>query len=367
MAKITITGGAGVLWSTIKEYLNSMFTEIYSGSIPFRASDSPKVFEIDVSDSATYGKFRLAADDFPGVNPDGRTNNVMNIGYNIAANGAPEKSGKPAARTALESHFQQAGQAAFELHVASFYDNEGSEFRPITTSFFTDGAMANYRQAFTSLGQHKLVISDTTHTNVYLQSTANGSGATDGAFWSINGNSSFNITTNNLQVHKQRNAADTAFIALPYIDSSDRLNIPGSVYLPGTVLFNGDLYSASFANDSIFKTTVILGSAQGGRIGVGSFAMKSTYNVGWSSTAFAYDTLDTNIGRKAAGVVCIGTGSQGSDAGKLQANNVILSPGASVTPASNGQMTFELTSNTSLTVKVKGSDGTVRSAVLTLT
>lgn len=39
---------------------------------------------------------------------------------------------------------------------------------------------------------------------------------------------------------------------------------------------------------------------------------------------------------------------------------------ASVTPATNGEMMIELTSNTSLTFKVKGSDGTVRSAALTL-
>ena len=41
-------------------------------------------------------------------------------------------------------------------------------------------------------------------------------------------------------------------------------------------------------------------------------------------------------------------------------------PAASATPAANGDLTFEATSNTSLTVKFKGSDGTVRSAVLTL-
>jgi hypothetical protein len=41
-------------------------------------------------------------------------------------------------------------------------------------------------------------------------------------------------------------------------------------------------------------------------------------------------------------------------------------PAASVTPTTNGQMTFELTSNTTLTIRVKGSDGTVRSAALTL-
>jgi hypothetical protein len=42
------------------------------------------------------------------------------------------------------------------------------------------------------------------------------------------------------------------------------------------------------------------------------------------------------------------------------------SPAASATPAINGQLTFEATSNTSLTVKFKGSDGTVRTNVLTL-
>ena len=47
-------------------------------------------------------------------------------------------------------------------------------------------------------------------------------------------------------------------------------------------------------------------------------------------------------------------------------DNTVLAPPNSNTPASNGQMVFELTSNTQLTVKVRGSDGVVRSSVLTL-
>ncbi len=42
-------------------------------------------------------------------------------------------------------------------------------------------------------------------------------------------------------------------------------------------------------------------------------------------------------------------------------------PPASITPAVNGDLTVEATSNTSLTFRLKGTDGTVRSAVLTLT
>lgn len=48
------------------------------------------------------------------------------------------------------------------------------------------------------------------------------------------------------------------------------------------------------------------------------------------------------------------------------ANAVVLKPQASVTPNGIGDMTFQLTNDTTLVVKVKGSDGTVRSATLTL-
>ena len=50
----------------------------------------------------------------------------------------------------------------------------------------------------------------------------------------------------------------------------------------------------------------------------------------------------------------------------IRARSVIQQPPASVTPANNGDMVFEATSNTSVTLKMKGTDGTVRSVVLTL-
>jgi len=52
---------------------------------------------------------------------------------------------------------------------------------------------------------------------------------------------------------------------------------------------------------------------------------------------------------------------------KLDVNGTFgFSPGASVTPADNGDVVFELTNNTTLTVKAKGSDGVVRSGTITL-
>lgn len=46
--------------------------------------------------------------------------------------------------------------------------------------------------------------------------------------------------------------------------------------------------------------------------------------------------------------------------------DLTLTPSASVTPTNNGELVIQATSNTSLTFKYKGSDGTVRSASLTL-
>ena len=44
-----------------------------------------------------------------------------------------------------------------------------------------------------------------------------------------------------------------------------------------------------------------------------------------------------------------------------------LAPGASVAdPAANGQVNFELTSDTTFTIQAKGSDGTVRTGTVTL-
>jgi hypothetical protein len=50
----------------------------------------------------------------------------------------------------------------------------------------------------------------------------------------------------------------------------------------------------------------------------------------------------------------------------VYARQLTLLPPASATPASNGDMLFELTSDTTLKIKVKGSDGVVRSVSLTL-
>jgi hypothetical protein len=58
-----------------------------------------------------------------------------------------------------------------------------------------------------------------------------------------------------------------------------------------------------------------------------------------------------------------GTGATGN---LLKLTAPVLIPAASVTLATNGDLAFEATSNTSLTIRYRGSDGTTRSASLTL-
>lgn len=50
----------------------------------------------------------------------------------------------------------------------------------------------------------------------------------------------------------------------------------------------------------------------------------------------------------------------------MNAESVVIQPQASAVPNGIGDMVFQLTSDTSLEIKVKGSDGTVRSVTLTL-
>ena len=50
----------------------------------------------------------------------------------------------------------------------------------------------------------------------------------------------------------------------------------------------------------------------------------------------------------------------------MNRESVVIKPKSTVSPLGIGEMCSQLTSNTALTIKVKGSDGTVRSVALTL-
>ena len=83
--------------------------------------------------------------------------------------------------------------------------------------------------------------------------------------------------------------------------------------------------------------------------------------VGWVILSAPLEQKDTGTGfdRVPMGWALGGLAYQSPDALTLQ-------PQPSVTPTGLGEMTFQLTSNTALAIKVRGDDGTVRTATLTL-
>jgi hypothetical protein len=85
-----------------------------------------------------------------------------------------------------------------------------------------------------------------------------------------------------------------------------------------------------------------------------------------SSSSVSGITIDANGNGIYFGGPLIPYGTR--DVGHLSApfRNIIFSPGSSITPTLNGTVTIEATNNTTLTFKLKGSDGTVRSGTVTL-
>lgn len=132
----------------------------------------------------------------------------------------------------------------------------------------------------------------------------------------------------------------------------------GSIYQ----LTDGTIYKASpnenrLAYNSSWQYRVILSS-----IGDTSHQVAAAGSSSWSTLL----TMKNGSGILRPGISGADLGDKDNQWRYLWAQNIIIKPGQSVTPANNGEVMFQLTSNTSITVKARGSDGVVRSASLTL-
>lgn len=123
----------------------------------------------------------------------------------------------------------------------------------------------------------------------------------------------------------------------------DKCNIySAAAQTTNDIKIDGGRYWVNGVNSSFTKTANLL---EGASVSNGNW-------IGMSElTNISYDQTKTTL-----------LGYSGLNIG----GNATLFPPGSATPNTNGQMTFELTSNTTLKIKVKGSDGTVRSNSLTL-
>jgi hypothetical protein len=166
--------------------------------------------------------------------------------------------------------------------------------------------------------------------------------------------------------------------------------------LPDVLIVDQDTAASrlAFAVRSNAGATPLIAAMANGVIGIGHDAPVDTLSVGrtsathktynlftdasnweaaavgdWSANVARFGTLNlgTGVARDVSiirgGVESVRYGSTGATFTAA----IIQKPAASVTPANNGELMVEATSNTSLTFKFKGSDATVRSIALTLT
>lgn len=131
-----------------------------------------------------------------------------------------------------------------------------------------------------------------------------------------------------------------------------------ALYTTGKILASGGELSLSGARFIIGgDPSNDIGILNSGNTGYGYLA-----NGAFSSAAFQDGSTSP------FGIALVGTYSNSAlfTSGRVRAGRLSTLPGALVTPTENGEITFQFTSNTSVTIKGKGTDGTVRSVALTL-
>lgn len=196
-------------------------------SLPSGGTPGATLITVNTSDSSTYGAFQLAGLTNNGDNPDGRPDHVMSMGWNIGANSAPLVHGQPACRIGWESHFDEngvAGNPTFEMHFGSFFNPAGTEYRFLTGNFnyLTNSIKYNFNA-------DRLVFQDSSQGNEYMLWQPNGSTAGLGAQMFLIGNTKIFAGNNNYAPFVQNNADASAYLNLPYYDSSNIMQLGPSV------------------------------------------------------------------------------------------------------------------------------------------
>ena len=97
-----------------------------------------------------------------------------------------------------------------------------------------------------------------------------------------------------------------------------------------------------------------------------AMSVGSGRGIAWSSTTYFADAKDTGVARNAAGVVEVNNGTAGVLRDLIVRSSIGTATAAADASLANSQFMLILTSNTTLQIRAKGSDGTVRFADITL-
>jgi hypothetical protein len=140
------------------------------------------------------------------------------------------------------------------------------------------------------------------------------------------------------------------FITALTIDDAQNATFAGTIALTGSSAGQVATWNSSNAN-GIYHTYLTNGTAIG--------------DIGSAAQAVSGSASDFGITSR-AGKLVLGTSSAARVTIDTSGNLIAAVTGTAPTLGTNSTMTFELTSNTSLTIKVRGTDGTTRSVALTL-
>jgi hypothetical protein len=152
-----------------------------------------------------------------------------------------------------------------------------------------------------------------------------------------------------------------------------RITPSGELLIGSTDVF-GKLTLRANANSALDAWIRNDSAGSSARAGIILNASGNSWRMGMGSSANNSNALTWNVdigGANAEKMRITSTGNVGINESvpdyKLDVNGTFgFTPGASVTPVDNGDVVFELTNNTTLTIKAKGSDGVVRSGTITL-
>jgi len=124
----------------------------------------------------------------------------------------------------------------------------------------------------------------------------------------------------------------------------------------------GDATADTISANGRFNTDVVPSTTNARDLGTSTLQWKQVYATTFTEGAFPV-VSQTDIGTAPNQIPL---NQYLGNVAFMSSNQLVINPAATAVPAGIGDMVFELASNTSLVVKVRGSDGTVRSVALTL-
>lgn len=253
------SGGMNIGTTTARGALN-IVGDIYStGNITLDGSDR-RWLTIDPTSQDTNGPlWGQGWHVFTGINSPASSepDTVMQWGWNVNESGRISTS-LPQMRNAMETLYHQGGTdptPAMECHLGSFTQASGSPERRFISLFaYHDGS-----NGIMSLRTGKFDIYDWANNQIKIENLS--STAT-----TLNHNYSYTYSfeANNTVIAKQKNAANNAYLSLPYYNSSDELVLENTMKPTSNMYF-------TYGKGPIWR--------RGNYYGVGTFTLNGTTEV----------------------------------------------------------------------------------------